>query len=413
MNNRLSSGLAALLLVSSTTLGVTASPNTGLAQSKNQPSSVSASSLPQTVKLGEQPKPDRTGDATSESTIAKIHTHRLNGKPAATLYVRNIPVLTFTGVTQTAAGASNRSPGDGIKIGSMPSTPIETPNSQTDPTFARSYTTQLVSDKATDISARERLDTHSGTLPQSVREPQVSEATLSEIPVPEAIAFQAKVSPTPTLSPSPESSSDPMTRASAIAAQLNQLYRDGLDPEKITVGWQAAAKGSQQGHYVVKLETATLIAVNTQTFSPDTTQNLEQDALQVANRLRRLLGNAAPIREVQGKPREVVSAIAAPGAILSTIQGMASWYGPGFHGNLTASGEVYNQEALTAAHPSLPMGTRVLVTNLDTGRAITVRINDRGPFYGGRVIDLSAGAARAIGVINSGVAPVRVDILGR
>jgi rare lipoprotein A len=90
--------------------------------------------------------------------------------------------------------------------------------------------------------------------------------------------------------------------------------------------------------------------------------------------------------------------------------GVASWYGPGFHGRRTASGEVYDQDALTAAHRSLPFGTRVRVTNLENGRAVEVRINDRGPFVGGRVIDVSRAAARVIGLIGPGVARVRLDV---
>lgn len=94
-------------------------------------------------------------------------------------------------------------------------------------------------------------------------------------------------------------------------------------------------------------------------------------------------------------------------------QGMASWYGPGFHGRRTANGERFNQYGMTAAHRTLPIGTQVRVTNLNNGRSVVVRINDRGPFSGGRIIDLSKGAARLIGVIQSGVAPVRLEILGR
>ena len=96
----------------------------------------------------------------------------------------------------------------------------------------------------------------------------------------------------------------------------------------------------------------------------------------------------------------------------ATYRGQASWYGPGFHGRRTANGEVFNSNALTAAHRSLPFGTKVRVTNMNNGRSVVVRINDRGPFSGGRIIDLSAGAARTINMINSGVAPVRVEVLG-
>ena len=88
---------------------------------------------------------------------------------------------------------------------------------------------------------------------------------------------------------------------------------------------------------------------------------------------------------------------------------LASWYGPGFHGRRTASGERFNQWAMTAAHKTLPFGTRVRVTH--KGRSVTVRINDRGPFTGGRHLDLSKGAARRIGC--SGVCRVSMVVLGR
>ena len=84
--------------------------------------------------------------------------------------------------------------------------------------------------------------------------------------------------------------------------------------------------------------------------------------------------------------------------------GLASWYGPGFHGRRTASGEAFNAGALTAAHRSLPFGTRVRVVNKRNGRSVVVRINDRGPYGHGRVIDLSRAAARAIGI--AGLTPV-------
>lgn len=87
--------------------------------------------------------------------------------------------------------------------------------------------------------------------------------------------------------------------------------------------------------------------------------------------------------------------------------GLASWYGPGFHGRRTASGERFDQGAMTAAHRSLPFGARVRVTMLGSGRAIVVRVNDRGPYIGGRVIDLSKGAARRLGL--GGVGRVCVE----
>ncbi|MPZ75519.1 MAG: septal ring lytic transglycosylase RlpA family protein [Deltaproteobacteria bacterium] len=95
----------------------------------------------------------------------------------------------------------------------------------------------------------------------------------------------------------------------------------------------------------------------------------------------------------------------------ATQTGIASWYGPGFHGKATASGVIYNQNDLTAAHQTLPLGTRVLVTNLETGKSVEVLINDRGPFAKGRIIDLSYGAGEILGMIRAGTIPVRIEII--
>lgn len=89
-------------------------------------------------------------------------------------------------------------------------------------------------------------------------------------------------------------------------------------------------------------------------------------------------------------------------------RGMASYYG---YRSKTANGEMMNPNAMTAAHKTLPFGTRVRVTNTRTGNSVVVRINDRGPFIRGRIIDVSTGAARALGMIGSGVAPVTVEIV--
>ena len=91
--------------------------------------------------------------------------------------------------------------------------------------------------------------------------------------------------------------------------------------------------------------------------------------------------------------------------------GKASYYGQAHHGKRTASGERFDQHALTAAHRSLPFGTRVRVTNLDNGRQVVVRINDRGPYRRGRIIDLSRAAAAQLGMIEDGIAPVRLETL--
>lgn len=91
--------------------------------------------------------------------------------------------------------------------------------------------------------------------------------------------------------------------------------------------------------------------------------------------------------------------------------GIASWYGPGFDGNLTANGEIYDMNGISAAHKTLPFGTVVRVVDLETGRSIVVRINDRGPFVEGRIIDLSKGAAEKLGMIERGIISVGLRIV--
>lgn len=93
-------------------------------------------------------------------------------------------------------------------------------------------------------------------------------------------------------------------------------------------------------------------------------------------------------------------------------EGVASWYGEDFHGKPTASGQTYDMYKLSAAHKLLPLGTKVRVTNLDNGRKLDVVVNDRGPFIRGRVLDLSYGAARQLGMLQAGLARVRVESLG-
>ncbi len=122
-----------------------------------------------------------------------------------------------------------------------------------------------------------------------------------------------------------------------------------------------------------------------------------------------------PVAEVPSPPETEsappIATIPEPAQPTTMETGLASWYGPKFHGKLTASGEVFNQEKFTAAHPTLPWGTRVTVTNLDNGKSVDVRINDRGPFKGGRIIDVSRAAARALGMVRRGITTVRVEWL--
>ena len=94
-----------------------------------------------------------------------------------------------------------------------------------------------------------------------------------------------------------------------------------------------------------------------------------------------------------------------------TVEGLASWYGPGFYGRKTTSGEVLEKGTMTAAHSSLPMGTEVKVTRTDTGKSVTVVINDRKPFKPGTVIDLAHGSAVALDIDDDGTGPVQIEVL--
>ena len=147
-------------------------------------------------------------------------------------------------------------------------------------------------------------------------------------------------------------------------------------------------------------------------------QDLEATAVTILNRVRSRFG-VAPLASVE-KPNPIASAGKAAKkvamSVLNSFQGGASWYGgngDGFHGRRTASGVTFNTYSLMAAHKSLPFGTRVLVTNVANGKQVVVKIMDRGPYIGGRVIDLSKAAAQLLGMMNTGVARVRVDVLGR
>lgn len=125
-----------------------------------------------------------------------------------------------------------------------------------------------------------------------------------------------------------------------------------------------------------------------------------------------LLMLSACARPVAVSPPAPAPPIAAPPAVPGAEEtGQASWYGAPHHGRRTASGEVYDMHGFTAAHRTLPFGTRVRVTNARTGQAVEVRINDRGPFADGRLLDLSHAAAAALGAVGPGVVPVRLQVI--
>jgi len=125
------------------------------------------------------------------------------------------------------------------------------------------------------------------------------------------------------------------------------------------------------------------------------------------------LTTAQPAAAIPTENADLVAPEAAPVVfhIPRSAMGMASWYGGPHAGRRTASGEIHSTQLRTAAHRSLPLGTLVLVTNLKNGKGSVVRINDRGPYIGGRLIDLSEQAARDLSMLNDGVVPVRITVL--
>ncbi len=124
------------------------------------------------------------------------------------------------------------------------------------------------------------------------------------------------------------------------------------------------------------------------------------------------LPGGSALADKQPTTPDVTDIASAIGRGIHTVQeGVVSWYGAQFHDRTTASGERFDSGALTMAHPSLPFGTVVRVTNLRNGRSVVVRVNDRGPFVGKRIADLSQAAASEIGMMRKGVARARIEVL--
>jgi rare lipoprotein A len=329
--------------------------------------------LPQeAVKVGAYQSQE---DHRSEEPIAIIHPHKLEGRQAATLYVHNIPVLTFL-ASSVAPTSSNRTPSDDGSSGNA---------------TAENSTPSLSSPNSSDVKVASIQDNSLSNLANS-------QQTFRPI---RQQADETK----PQTSAASSDPNDPVWRATEAAARLNQMHRDSVDANTITVAWD-----EQQQRYLIKAGEGEVVEMDSNTILPNTTENPSEDALQATNLIRRQLGNAPPLQSVEGDRRS--QATVSLGPVQFTITGMASWYGPGFDGNYSASGEVFNQNALTAAHRNLPFGTQVRVTNVDNGMSVVVRINDRGPYSDDRVIDLSRGAASAIGLVQSGVAPVNLEVLG-
>jgi rare lipoprotein A len=359
--------LWAVVALFSTVVGI---PSVGRAQTtkKTAPSSLPIASG-DVVKVGEYKSPAEN-PASDAAMMTEIHTHQVAGRQAATLYIRNIPVLTFVGHNSVASTET--------KMGA----------------FGNENGAQLVSTNAS------------------------SPTKVASIGASVDINNQAN-----------STKDDPVQRATVVAARINQLIWDKVDASKITVSWKAGGESTanesqqknnqlgeqpRQGRYIIKANGEEIVEIDGDTRLADTTNDRAKDALQATNRLRRLIGNASPMKEIANLPQRSLP-ISLPNLpqLIAGAKGMASYYGYDGSGNRTATGERFNPEGLTAAHRHLPFGTRVRVTNTRNGRSVVVRINDRGPFIRGRIIDLSVAAARILGMMGSGVAPVRVEILGR
>ncbi len=165
-------------------------------------------------------------------------------------------------------------------------------------------------------------------------------------------------------------------------------------------------------HKFVAVALAGLLASGpAQAVSTENTAGIDQSALATTTTTATGSGRIADLLEVVSQLKEVVQA-PAPAETYQTIgEGEASYYGAELAGNRTASGERFNPNAMTAAHRTLPLGTKLRVTNKSNGKSVLVRINDRGPFVGNRLIDLSLGAAREIGMVRAGKARVTIETL--
>mgnify|MGYP001285711780 FL=1 len=161
-------------------------------------------------------------------------------------------------------------------------------------------------------------------------------------------------------------------------------------------------------HWRPQLFAAALIMLSvsgcaTDQTSKQTAPDAEETTEVVQNSTTAETSEAAPTTEADQSVETVDTA--------EVVEGKASWYGPGFYGNKTTSGDVLEKGTMTAAHSSLPMGTEVKVTRLDTGESVTVEINDRKPFKQGTVIDLAHGAAEALDIDDDGTASVSIEVL--
>jgi rare lipoprotein A len=186
---------------------------------------------------------------------------------------------------------------------------------------------------------------------------------------------------------------DPALQAQQIADQMNELFRKSTDPMMIK-------PYLADDEVVIRIGDTPIV-----TIEDALAERLENTTSGVAMEWIDNLHRVFTAEDVD------LGRILMQRGIAVLERARASWYGGSFHGRRTANGETFDQNALTAAHKTLPFGTVVLVTNLANGRSVLVRINDRGPFSPDRHIDLSKRAAEDIGMIRSGTAAVRIEVL--
>ena len=198
---------------------------------------------------------------------------------------------------------------------------------------------------------------------------------------------------------------------SSTANAAQESWRQTCSGPEVVCGPAAASPVKTKSHAAAKSGKATASAGHAKTTKVAKSAS-EPKSAKVASTHKAKKATVASDDEPKAKPAKK-TAKASGGGGSAFQSGMASWYGGNFHGRKTANGETYNMWSLTAAHKTLAFGTRVRVTNTRNGDYVDVRINDRGPFVGGRIIDLSRAAAGEIGLTSSGVAPVKVAILGK
>lgn len=217
--------------------------------------------------------------------------------------------------------------------------------------------------------------------------------TAPKPPKPDRMLFQVSVRGQPVLAV------HDWKQATLIAAQIRRILTDtpSLSPEAVYPDLVDGVPGGYIGEepiFTVDQRTADLLH-----------QEPAMLAITWANQLRQSLnGEPMAVADAQIRLHDLV-------ATSQEMEGTASWYGPYFHGRLTATGETFDQEAFTAAHPSLPFDTYLRVTNLQNGRSLIVRVNDRGPYVGDRSLDLSRRSARCLGSESPGVVPYKATIM--